>query len=93
MQEALVSGQELLHCLEMTYERNRHTDRLQQVKIRVGRYLAEKHFARILKILSNEDLLLPEDYARLEQFYRICHGKNFYFLLEAGNRKTEAVSE
>lgn len=88
LREELVSGQKLLYCLEMTYARDRHTDRLQQVSIRVSRYLAEKHFDRILKILRKGDLLLPEDYARLEEFYRICRGKNFYFLLEAGNRKT-----
>jgi hypothetical protein len=88
LQEELVSGRRLLHCLEMTYMRDHHTDLLQQVNIRVSRYLAEKHFDRILKILRNGDLILPEDNARLDEFYRICHGKNFYFLLEAGNRKT-----
>ncbi len=86
LKDELLSGKELRHCLEMTYTRDRHTDRLQRVDIRIGRYLAEKNFGQILKMLQNARLVLPEDSAKLGQFYEICHGKNFYFLLEAANR-------
>lgn len=86
MKGSLVRNQEVRHCLEMTYVRDKHTDRLQKVSIRVNRYLLEAHFGKVLRLLQEHKLLLAEDSARLETFFDTCHGKNFYFLLESSYR-------
>ncbi|MBP7868352.1 MAG: transglutaminase domain-containing protein [Acidobacteria bacterium] len=86
LKDSLVRNQEVRHCLEMTYGRDKHTDRLQKVTIRVNRYLLESHFGKILRLLQEGKFLLAEDSARLQTFFDICHGKNFYFLLESAYR-------
>ena len=68
--------------LELVYARDRHTDRLHSVSLRVGRYLVEHHLDRILKRLSNNRLLTEEETAELSEIAKASGGKNLYVLQE-----------
>jgi len=68
--------------LELIYTRDRHTDRLHTVSLRVGRYLVEHHLDRILKRLSKYDLLSETETAKLSEIAKASGGKNLYVLQE-----------
>ncbi len=88
LKQSFFQGAESMHNLEMTYTRDRHTDRLQKVSLRVGRYLVEQDFGKIVELSRNQGLLSSDEVLRLDQFNQICHGKNFYFLQELARFKT-----
>jgi len=88
LKQSFFQGADSMHNLEMTYARDRHTDRLQKVALRVGRYLVEQDFGKIVELSRNQGLLSSDEVVRLEQFNQICHGKNFYFLQELSRFKT-----
>jgi transglutaminase-like putative cysteine protease len=88
IKQSFFQGAESMHNLEMTYSRDRHTDRLQKVSLRVGRYLLEQDFPKLVELARKEGLLSTDEVTRLQQFNLVCHGKNFYFLQELSRVKT-----
>jgi transglutaminase-like putative cysteine protease len=88
LKQSFFQGADSTHNLEMTYTRDRHTDRLQKVSLRVGRYLVEQDFGKIVELSRNQGLLSSDEVLRLEQFNQICHGRNFYFLQELARFKS-----
>jgi len=70
------------HNLELIFSRDRHSDRLQAVSLRFGRYLIEHYLDRILKRLSNGGLLTEEETAGISAVAEASGGKNLYVLQE-----------
>jgi hypothetical protein len=79
---------EARYCLELSFERDRHTDQLQKVNLQVFRYLVEHHFDKIMDALEKEELISSDDSARFREIYRICSGKNMYYILENAYRRS-----
>ncbi|MBN2432545.1 MAG: transglutaminase domain-containing protein [Acidobacteria bacterium] len=78
---------EARYCLELSFERDKYTDQLQRVNLQVFRYLVEHHFDKIMDALEKEGLIRPEESARFREIYRICSGKNMYYILEMAHRQ------
>lgn len=78
--------------LELVYIRDRHSDRLHTVSLRVGRYLVEHHLERILRRLSKAGFLTEEETARLTAVAEASGGKNLYLLQELARRVPAAAS-
>lgn len=78
----LFNGTEARYCLEKVYIRDRNTDRLQKVRVRIGRYLMEKHLKNILATLEKDAILAHSESDSLEKLYQQTKGKNLYHLLE-----------
>jgi len=70
------------HNLELIFSRDRHSDRLQAVRLRFGRYLIEHYLDRILKRLSNGGLLTEEETAGISAVAEASGSKNLYVLQE-----------
>jgi len=68
--------------LELIYIRDRHSDRLYTVSLRVGRYLVERSLPRILKRLSKGGFLTEEETARISTVADASGGRNLYLLQE-----------
>jgi hypothetical protein len=75
-------GMKAHHNLELVFSRDRHSDRLHTVSLRVGRYLVEHYLGRILKRLSKGGLLTEEETARISAIAETSGGKNLYVLQE-----------
>ncbi len=82
LKEAPFEGSEARHCLELVYQRDRYTDRLQRTTLRVGRYLVEQHLKLILDSFQKEGLLAEAEVQRMNTLYQTCAGKNLYYLQE-----------
>ena len=84
------SGAPAHRNLELVYDRNRHTDQLHTVSLRVGRYLVENQLGRVLKRLSILGLLTEAEVARLNEIAEASGGKNLYVSQElAGQLPSE----
>jgi hypothetical protein len=86
-------GSEARHCLELTYYRDRHTDRLQRVRLRVSRYLAEQHLRTIMESFCRTGLLTDEESNRIISLHTACSGKNMYYLQEMARRRSTSPPE
>jgi len=75
-------GAEARHCLELAYFRDRFTDRLQRVRLRVTRYLVEQHLKTIVESFQKSGLLPPAEAAKIMTLHQVCTGKNLYYLQE-----------
>jgi transglutaminase-like putative cysteine protease len=80
------SGRAAYHNLDLVYSRDRHSDRLQRVSLRFGRYLTEHSLDRILKELEKERLLTHEEAASISAVAEASAGRNLYVLQELARR-------
>jgi len=78
---------EARYCLELSFERDKYTDRLQKINLQVFRYLVEHHFGKIMDALEKEGLIQPGESTRLREIYQICSGKNMYYIMEMAHRQ------
>jgi len=85
-------GSEARHCLEFVYHRDRYTDRLQRVTLRMGRYLVEQHLKLILESFEKEGLLAATEVQKMSTLYQTCSGKNLYYLQERARMSQEPVT-
>jgi transglutaminase-like putative cysteine protease len=88
----LFDGTPAHHNLELFYTRNRHSDRLTTVSLRIGRYLVEHFLKRILKQLSRSGVLTEQETARLSAVAEATEGRNLYILQELAGRLPAAES-
>jgi hypothetical protein len=86
-------GSEARHCLELTYYRDRHTDRLQRVRLRVSRYLVEQHLRTIIESFRKTGLLTDGESSRIISLHTACSGKNMYYLQELARRRPSPPPE
>jgi hypothetical protein len=86
-------GSEARHCLELTYYRDRYTDRLQRVRLRVSRYLVEQHLRTIMESFSKTGLLTEPESSRIITLHQTCSGKNMYYLQELARRRPSPPPE
>ncbi len=75
-------GSEARFCLELAYFRDRFSDRLQRVRLRVSRYLVEQHLKAIVESFEKSGLLAPAEATRITSLHQVCAGKNLYYLQE-----------
>jgi len=87
LKQKLFGGVEARYCLELSYARDRFTDRLQRVQLAFSRYLGEQHLEAVVGVLLETGLLLPADAARITALYETCGGRNVYYLQELARRK------
>lgn len=80
-------GQDIRHCLELIYYRDRYTDRLQKMTVKINRYLVENHFKKIIDTLRKHGFTSEGDYSRLDRLYTESKGKNLYFIQEMIRRE------
>jgi hypothetical protein len=83
------AGNAAYRNLEILYHRDRHTDRLHTVSLHFGRYALEHLLDRILKRLSQHDLLSEAEVARLNEIAQASGGKNLYVLQELARQHTQ----
>jgi transglutaminase-like putative cysteine protease len=88
----LFVGRPAYHNLELVYLRDRHSDRLDTVSLRFGRYLVEHQLERILKKLSKAGILTEEEIAQVSAIADASGGKNLYLLQELARRVPSAES-
>lgn len=82
--EELFQGAEFRNSVELVFSRDRHSDRLQKVQVRIGRYLVEHQFKAVIEQARKANLLTSKDFSGLEKFHRLGYGKNLYLLLDLG---------
>ncbi|MFB3904916.1 MAG: transglutaminase family protein [Acidobacteriota bacterium] len=75
-------GSEARFCLELAYFRDRFSDRLQRVRLRVSRYLVEQHLKTIVESFQKSGLLTAAEATRITSLHQVCAGKNLYYLQE-----------
>ncbi len=75
-------GSEARFCLELAYFRDRFSDRLQRVRLRVSRYLVEQHLKAIIESFQKSGLLKEAEATRITSLHQLCAGKNLYYLQE-----------
>ena len=78
----LFDGVQAHHCLDLTYSRDPHTDRLQGVRLSFGRYLIENYLGVITRRLRKEGLMTEGDSVLLEALHNTSGGANLYYLQE-----------
>lgn len=88
---AFFASKPAYHNLELVYLRDRHTDRLHTVTLRLGRYLLEHQLDRVLKRLSKANLLMAEESARIAEVADASGGRNLYLLQELARRLPSGV--
>jgi hypothetical protein len=83
------SGQPAHANLELVFARDRHTDRLQSVSLRFGRFLVENYLDRILGRLEKQGILGTDQVARVNRVSEVSGGVNLYILQELARRRAE----
>ena len=81
------SGNPAYRNLELIYVRDRHTDQLQAVSLRISRYLVENFLDRILKRLVKSGFLTEQESDRLAAVGEASGGRNLYLVQELACRK------
>ncbi len=84
-------GSEARYCLELAYFRDRFSDRLQRVRMRVSRYLVEQHLKAIVESFEKSGLLAPAEATRITNLHQVCAGKNLYYLQELARLAPQAA--
>lgn len=82
LRQTFFQGSDVRYCLEMVYYRDKYSDRLQKVTVRVTRYLVEQHFNKILDAMRKNMMIKPEEEELLNRSHTAARGKNLYFLQE-----------
>ena len=82
LNDLFFAGAPAYRNLELVFDRDRHTDRLHTVRLRIGRYLLEHHLDRILKKLKKHRLLTEAEAAELSEISEVSGGRNLYVLQE-----------
>lgn len=90
LNDPFFAGEPAFRNLELIYIRDRHSDRLQTVSLRFGRYLIEHYLDRILKRLSKSGLLTEDETARMAAVAETSGGKNLYSLQELARQSPAA---
>jgi hypothetical protein len=83
------SGEPAHANLELVFFRDRHTDRLQSVSLRFGRFLVENYLDRILGRLEKQGILSTDQVARVNRVSEGSGGVNLYILQELARRRAE----
>jgi transglutaminase-like putative cysteine protease len=83
------SGEPAHANLELAFSRDRHTDRLQSVSLRSGRFIVENYLDRILGKLEKHDLLTADEATRVNRGSEVSGGVNLYILQELARRRAE----
>jgi hypothetical protein len=91
LKSILFGGMQANYNLELVFSRDRHSDRLQTVSLRFGRYLIEHYLDRILKRLTKADLLTKEETARITAVADASGGKNLYVLQELARQAPKSA--
>lgn len=86
LNDSFFAGKPAHRNLELVYIRNRHSDQLHTVSLRVGRYLVEHQLERTLKRLSKAGFLNEEETANITAVAEASGGKNLYLLQELARR-------
>ena len=83
------SGEPAHANLELAFFRDRHTDRLQSVSLRSGRFLVEYYLNRVLARLEKRGILTPDEVAHVSRVSEVSGGANLYLLQELARRRAE----
>jgi hypothetical protein len=83
------SGEPAHANLELAFSRDRHTDTLQSVSLRFGRFLVENYLDRVLGRLEKHGILSPDEVARVNRVSEVSGGANLYILQELARRRAE----
>jgi transglutaminase-like putative cysteine protease len=86
LNKLLFGGMQAHHNLELIFLRDHHSDRLQSVSLRCGRYLIEHYLDRVLKRLTKADLLTEEEMDGITAVADASGGKNLYLLQELARK-------
>jgi transglutaminase-like putative cysteine protease len=86
LSRSIFAGKPAHRNLELVYIRDRHSDQLHTVSLRVGRYLVEHQLGRILRRLAKAGLLTEEETARIAAVADTSRGRNLYLLQELARR-------
>jgi hypothetical protein len=86
-------GSEARHSLEFAFFRDRYSDRLQRVRLRVCRYLVEQHLRPIVESFRKTGLLVESEAGRILALHQISSGRNLYFLQELARQQSIAPAE
>lgn len=86
LKQAPFEGSEARYCLELSYFRDRYSDRLQRVRLRVSRYLVENQMRTIVNSFKKANLLAEEEAQKVIQLHQTSAGKNLYYLQELARR-------
>ena len=76
------SGKPAYRNLELMYIRDRHSDQLQTVSLRIGRYLVEHFLDGILKKLVKAGFLTEEESTTISAVAEASGGRNLYLIQE-----------
>jgi hypothetical protein len=87
------AGRQAHHNLELVYIRDRHSDRLHTVSLRLGRYLVEHQLERILKRLSKAGFLTDEETTRITAVADASGDRNLYLLQELARQLPPSDSQ
>jgi hypothetical protein len=86
-------GSEARYCLELSYLRDRYSDRLQRVRLRVSRYLVENYLRPIVNSFRKATLLTDEEAQKVLALHDASAGKNLYYLQELARRLAPPVAK
>ena len=76
------SGAEYRFLVDISYLRDRHTDRLQKVSLRVGRYLLERNLKDTMDAIRKAGLLKGPEYVLVDRLHTLARGKNLYLMCD-----------
>jgi hypothetical protein len=79
---SLFGGREARSNVELVFDRDRHSDRLGAVTLRLGRALLESQLDRVVRILVGHGLLTKEEAHALRELSEASGGRNLYVLQE-----------
>ncbi|MBN2430492.1 MAG: transglutaminase domain-containing protein [Acidobacteria bacterium] len=94
--DKLLDGKTLLDLLEFSFYRDKYSDRLQKVSLRLSRVLVRNHAPQVIRILERNELLTASEGKKILRFVNITNGRNMYYMLEQARyvkRKIPAEEE
>jgi len=75
-------GAEYRYITDISYLRDRHTDRLQKVSLRVGRYLLERNLKETVDAIRKAGLLKGPEYVLIDRLHTLSRGRNLYLMCD-----------
>gem|GEM_PF-4462055 len=96
LRDQLLEGKNLLDLLEFSFFRDKYSDRLQKVTLRLSRVLTRDQAPQVIRTLVHRELLSDAEGNKVLRFLRLTDARNMYYVLEQARyvkRRTPAEQD
>jgi hypothetical protein len=93
LRNKLLDGKNLSDLLEFSFYRDKYSDRLQKVSLRISRLLIRDQARLVIRMLQKNELVTEAEGNKLLRFFNITARQNMYYVLEQARFVKRTMTE